>query len=230
MPQGHLTLPDYCVPGVRSLIALPETQARELVSQLRAEDPTYYTLRELSDRLASKTKIDPQIMRDIIRAVATLYTTRTIVSLSVPELVDAALQATEERELKPPEPEKWATFRTILTELLGLEGALAVAAKAGNVVTEQDKIFLRARVLTDIRPVFKEDPGEKPYAVAIIHTMKIHYQQGGALKSFFAAMDDRDLELLKDVLDRAQKKSATLKQLAASAKIPMIDIGGESET
>ena len=66
--------------------------------------------------------------------------------------------------------------------------------------------------------------------MAIIHTLRIYYYQSGELKSFFVAMDDEDVRKLRDALDRAQKKSTTLRAVAKSANIPVIKIEGESET
>jgi isocitrate dehydrogenase kinase/phosphatase len=145
-------------------------------------------------------------------------------------IAEVALQAVEEKDLKPSDPESWARFKENLLELLKVEGSLAVASKAMNVVTEQERIFSHARILSDIRSIFKDDPEANPSAVAIIHTLRIHYHQSGDLKSFFVAMDDQDLRKLKDAIDRAQKKSATLRSVAKSADIPVIKIEGESET
>jgi hypothetical protein len=230
MPKRQLTLPDYYVPGIRGLIALTGAQANELISALQAERPIYYQPRQLANHLASKTSIDLPVLVEIITALAGLYTGRQITGLSVSDFSEAAFEAAEGKGLKPPEPQSWASFKANLVELLKLEGAIAIASKAHSIVTEQDKIFLDTRILSDLRPVFKDDPEAPPSAVAIIHTLRIHYQQTGELKSFFVAMDDEDLKKLKDALDRAQKKSATLRSVAGSGNIPLIDIGGEPQT
>jgi hypothetical protein len=230
MPQRHLTLPDYYVPGIKGLIGLTEAQAKELISALQAEQPIYYHPTQLAGHLESRITIDPPLLAKIIRALAGLYTARTFTGLSTSDFADVAFQAVEDKGLKPSEPESWARFKENLVELLKLEGSLAVASKAQDVVTEQDRIFSQARILSDVRSIFKDDPEAMPSAVAIIHTLRIHYHQSGDLKSFFVAMDDQDLRKLKDAIDRAQKKSVTLRSVAKSANIPVINIEGESET
>jgi hypothetical protein len=226
MPRRELTLPDYYTQGIRDLAGLREDQAKELVSALRAEEPVYYNPNQLADSIATKVSIDKAVVGEIITALAGLYMGRAVTGLPIPEFAQTILEAIEKKGLKPPEPPSWARLKGNLVQLLELEGALPVASKALNVVTEQDRVFSQARVLSDLRSVFKDDPEVPPWAVAVIHTLRIHYYQSGELKAFFVAMDDEDIRKLRETLDRAQKKSRTLKTLAASANIPVINIEG----
>jgi hypothetical protein len=230
MPRRELTLPDYYAQGIKDLAELREDQAKELVSALRGEEPVYYNPNQLADSIASKVSIDKNVVAEVIRTLAGLYMGRAVTGLAVPEFAQTILEAIEKKGLKPPEPQSWARLRDYLVQLLQLEGALPVASKALNVITEQDRIFSQSRILSDLRSVFKDDPEVPPWALAVIHTLRIHYYQSGELKAFFVAMDDEDIRKLKETLDRAQKKSRTLRALAASAKIPVINIEGQPET
>jgi hypothetical protein len=223
-------LPDYYDQGIKDLIGLHEDQARELLSALRDEPPTYYNPNQLTSHIASKVSIEKSVVGQIIITLAGLYTGRAVTGLPVSEFAQRVFEVVEKKGLKPPEPQSWAAFKDNLVELLKLEGPLAVASKAFNVVTEQDRVFSQSRILSDLRSVFKDDPDLSPWAVAVIHTLRIHYYQNGELKAFFVAMDDQDIIKLKDTLDRAQKKSRTLRTVATSANIPVINIEGESET
>jgi hypothetical protein len=229
MPRHQLALPDYYDSGIQGLIALNETQAKGLTSALQAEEPVHYLPDQLAAHIASKVGLERPVLVEIIRALVGLYTARTFIGLPPSEFVEAVTDAVERKELKPADAQAWTSFKENLAGFLKVEGSLAVASKAQSIVTDQDRIFSRARILSDIRPVFKDDPEALPSAVAVIHTLRIHYHRSGDLKSFSVAMDDEDVRKLRDTLDRAQKKSATLRKVAKSADIPVINIEGEPE-
>ena len=229
MALPNLKIPEYYRPGIKHLIELSGEQIGQLISALRTEDPIYYLPRELAAHVASKVEIPASAVSAIINSITGLYTARAETGLSIDQFAEVFFAAVEQQELKPSDPDKWQRFGNTVRDLLALNGALAVASKALNVVIEQDRIFLDARVLTDLRSVFKEDPKAPPSAMAIIHTLRINFRQSQELQSFFVAMDDRDIAKLKDVLNRAEEKSGTLRKMAKSATIPIINIAGESE-
>lgn len=230
MALPDLKIPEHYVPGISHLIELSEEQLSELMSALQTEEPVFYLPKELAVHVASKVSVDAAVISSIINTVTGLYTARAATGLSVSEFAEALSVAIEKQELKPPDPQIWKRFKKTVLGLLELDGALAVASKALNVVTEQDRVYCDARVLTDLRSVFKEDPKAQPSAMAIIHTLRINYhQRGEPLRAIFLALDDRDIAKLKDVLVRAEEKSRTLRSVAQSAQIPIINIAGEFE-
>jgi len=108
-----------------------------------------------------------------------------------------------------------------LTRLLELN-SFVVGAKAVSVMLEHDIVFYRARVLTDIRPVFGATIGA-PQAAVITHSLRIHYHQGEDHKDFFVMLDTQDVQTLIDVLERAKVKAENLKGVLATANIPYIE-------
>jgi hypothetical protein len=54
--------------------------------------------------------------------------------------------------------------------------------------------------------------------------LRITYHEGDALKSFYLAMDTGDIESLRDVLDRADKKAKNLRPVLENAKVPYLDV------
>ena len=232
MAQPDLRIPEHYIPGIESLIALNQSQVESLLSALQSEEPVFYLPKELSAHVASKVRnVELASISSIISALTGLYTARAATGLSVGEFAEGLFAAVEKQELRPSDDSTWDRFRKNVLEILALGGALAVASKALNVVTEQERVFCDARVLTDLRSVFKEDPKESPSAMAIIHQLRINYhQRGEPLRSFFLALDDRDIVKLQELLVRAQEKSRTLKNVAKSAQIPIINIAGEFES
>jgi hypothetical protein len=56
---------------------------------------------------------------------------------------------------------------------LALDDTVGTAAKAGPVLTEHERIFEDARILTDVRPIFHPDLSEKPNAAVIVHMLRL---------------------------------------------------------
>jgi hypothetical protein len=97
--------------------------------------------------------------------------------------------------------------------------SMVTSAKASDLLTEYDRIFGDARIVTDIRPVFMEDPQEMANGAVIVSTLKVQYQDSQGISSFYVALDTQDLVALKKVVDRALLKVDTVKEELDRAKL-----------
>ena len=94
--------------------------------------------------------------------------------------------------------------------------------KAAGVALDQDHLFYHARILTDVRPVFDEK-GDTVSAAVIIHNLRIHYGENSDHKDFYVALDTGDIQLLREALDRADKKAKRLQELLNASGIVYLD-------
>jgi len=99
--------------------------------------------------------------------------------------------------------------------------SLSLIAKAATVVGSHERVFHTARVLTDIRPIFPDDPAQRPVAATIIHTLRLDYFKARSDTEIYISMDREDLLKLSEEVDRALKKGAALEDLLQSANIPL---------
>ncbi len=164
------------------------------------------------DLIAQVTKqadLDPSLVDSIIWMLVSMYRNadgdpRQFAS----DAVDAAKGELE--ELKK-DKEEWAAFTRDLAALLACDESLGVTAKVLSVRREYGNVFCSARILTDIRPVFGPDPSRTPLAAAIVHTLHIAHHEGDSHEDFYVALDAEDLRKLRDQIERAVKKEASLK-------------------
>ena len=105
-----------------------------------------------------------------------------------------------------------------LARLLAAD-ALVTLGRADDVITDHERVFSRARILTDVRPVFRDKPTETPTVAVIIEMLKIEYwgRGGSGRRSFYVALDEADLVGLRRVIDRALEKTETMKKVLSSA-------------
>ena len=116
------------------------------------------------------------------------------------------------------------TLQNRLSKIFDLRKALSITTKAMDVLTDEERIFYSAKILTDVRPIFNEE-GNSIDAAIIVHNLKIHFGQDQDHKDFYVALDTSDIEVLRDVLDRADEKAKCLQSLLERAKVSYLDAG-----
>ncbi len=99
--------------------------------------------------------------------------------------------------------------------------AMLTAAKAADVITEYEHVFAGVRILTDLRPVFGDDPTVRAEGATITSTMKVDHYTDGRVRSVYVTLDRQDLEALRDSVERAIEKTDSLRSLMASIDLPL---------
>jgi hypothetical protein len=99
---------------------------------------------------------------------------------------------------------------------------LNITMKAMGVLTDQDHLFLHARIMTDVRPVFNER-GDSVDAAVIVHNLRIHYSVDSDHKDIYFAMDTNDIQSLRAALDRADVKAKCLQGLLKTSGVSYLD-------
>ena len=152
---------------------------------------------------------------DLVAGVLSLYTAQMADPSSAAPVAEG-VSASPLLELEADE-------RKILMERLKrlLEAdAIRFAAKAFGVLTDYDNVFVQARVLTDVRPVFADDAADTPAAAVIVNTLRIdHYAPDSSLVSFHVALDRDELLALRKVIDRGLEKTEGMKRFLEAASL-----------
>lgn len=101
--------------------------------------------------------------------------------------------------------------------------SIEITGKALGVLQEDQNGFCTARIVSQLRPIFSEEPLE-PKATVIIHQLKLVYHVGpeGDRDEIFVATTKEDLLGLRAVIDRALAKHEKLVSTAEKAGIPML--------
>jgi hypothetical protein len=143
-----------------------------------------------------------------------------------PERLAAELAAAQELPFDT-EPLR-ALFVQRIISLISLD-SLTEVAKAVDLVADNDKVFGAARVITDIRPVFVDDPTAPPTGAVVIHTLKIEFMTDVGPNAAYYVLDDADLRELRNALDRAIDKSTTIQTLLTNAGLASLQPFGPGE-
>ena len=220
--MASLQIPEEYKVGLAKILYLDESSVQDLLSAL-ADTPLVLSYKDISAKLKTKVKSLPEKDIDqIIEVLVSLSIVRYSADKTSAELIDDLCDAIDEDEsevLRIP-PQQRDAFKKRLADFFN-EKALRVASKARAVQREQNHFFCSARLLTDIRPVFESTPEEEMIVVPV-HMLKITYHQREQLKEFFLALDKSDLKELRELIEKAEAETESLKSAFEVAKISYV--------
>lgn len=155
------------------------------------------------------TSLPESALTELLSALTSLMGLGRLQNSTVAEI---AKRLSDSPDLETPkkERERFAgrVARTLETRAVRLLG------KAVDLGTEHDKVFVGARVLTDVRPIFGEDVALPPEGAVLSHTLKLEFVHNeGTLGNTYVVLDNEDVQALKKALDRAESKAETIKQV-----------------
>ena len=209
-----ITIPESAYPAIQDLVRLSQDDFEALVKALSDATPAISPGRFWRHVAQRAPQIAEAKTESIVTQLFTLDYVRDDLGLSTEEFAkimsDTAASAKSDKF--PFSEDDKATLETRLTKIFELRRSLSLTTKALDVLTSHDRVFYTARILTDLRPVF-DGSGDLIEAAVIVHNLRIHYGQDDDHRDFYVALDTRDIQSLRDVLDRAEKKSQSLQEL-----------------
>jgi len=188
-------------------------------------DARYVPINELT---RSVTEAVPRLARrdgeSIVQALLSLQTARAIHDNSLEEFA-SGIASSEDLDLAPEGAQTLANRIQFLASI----PALAVTAKALDVAQEHDRVFHRARVLTDIRPVFGDSALDPPLGAVVTHMLRIDAFRNGQAEDYYVALDNSDLIALREVVGRAVDKNKSLNRVLDGSGFSRFELSEESE-
>lgn len=169
------------------------------------------SLSAMQEHMEQKFQLGTEKTVSIIGTLLTLSMLKDSSNIDIDSFVSeihVALEKLDNKKLKPPKD-----FDNQLKRLLNLdESSFILTSKAHTLISDKDKILENSRIITDIRPIFTDDDDCVIKANAIIHNLKLEYQEDGDNKSIYFAASNKVLENLKVNIGRAKKKEEVLRE------------------
>jgi hypothetical protein len=207
-------IPERLLQSIKRIAELEQPAYEALVQVLEKLSPAL-TRDEFAEN-ASKTlsTIPPKDLQEILTSILVLYRVKDKKGLSNEDISQKAVESlshAKNEEIKISE-EKQPVLKDRIKKLLSFDASVGVTAKALDVMTDQDRVFCNARILSDIRPVFTTSL-ESASAAVIVHTLRIGFHQDDKHQDFYFALDGSDLKALKEIILRAEKKTKALEAI-----------------
>ncbi len=219
-----LNIPKDDLLVLKTIAELEESKFAALASALRDSKPSL-TREQFVTQIAEVAKsIQQPEMRSILKVVFTLYALNDRMRISSKELANVVTKSAVQSSVKevPFPSDKVGLLSARLDILLSFGKSIGVSAKAWDVLTEHERIFCGARILSDLRPVFAESL-ETASASVIVHNLQIGFHQNGKHQDFYVALDTDDVQALKEVIVRAEKKTIALCSILKKANVDYLE-------
>lgn len=227
MPLPNLKIPKRYREGVFKISQLDSRTVEEMCKVLNSTvtPSTGGPQRAMATALTSLSDANRTDFAKIADSLLALYGVKAAVDVSLEDFVGdiaEAMESLEEERYRVPE-EQGASFREKLQKLLGAE-AFTLSSKAQDLQTDDERTFCRARILTDLRPVFGANIEEGPKGIVIVHLLKLGFHQTSSEAKhhdeFYISLDADDLQTLKKVIERAEAKARILR--SAVPNLPVL--------
>jgi hypothetical protein len=218
----EIRIPPRYTDSLRALRDLPEEAAERLLSALELGAPIVTPSKLLASLADKLPELDPDKASSLLDALLSLNAFRTSHSFPIDDVAKAVSVANGLRE----DGVDSTQFAHRLAKVLGA-ATLTLTAKALDVSAADERIYHSCRIVTDVRPIFGDDPSKPPVSAVIVHSLQVTYYKDNRIESTHVALDDDDLMKLKEVVDRASSKAASLRSFLESAGLTPADIEGE---
>lgn len=225
--QPASSVPERYHAGLTSLIRIEDEPFQELLSALYEEPPALDYV-ELASKIAPKVStVSSDDVYNILELLDSLYGNMARFGTPVEELAEAVYRSVEQDDaeaLRLPE-EGSERLKECLVQLLNID-ALDATRKALDVLLEHEHTLHSARIMSDIRPIFGLDTDDDPIGAVVVQMLKLSYHdESEDVKEIYLALDTRDIDILIDILQRANSKADTLGRVLKRAGVPYIDAG-----
>ncbi len=216
--------------GLLRLLHLSQEQMQKLYNAVEAAHPTL-TISAFSRQVASMSEIDENIVSDIIWAVGGIYYVSFAAGRSLRDIVQDIRWELESADSEVTlHEDNLGELEKRLMMFLELHASLGVTAKARMLVGLHEPVFLDAQVVSDIRPVFGENPEEPPLAAIVLHRLRISYRDGEQEKDFSVVLETQEIADVRTTLNRADLKAKSLLALLKSAGLPIVEEDARNES
>jgi len=169
---------------------------------------------EIIDHLEAESVFSKSEADEVVRVFAELYSIKSEDRTDLNELVDGvcdALNELDDDSLKPADGD-WDKFKTHFKLLLSMDSTIGISFKAFRLSIQNEKTYVDANIFSDIRPAFSLDVERGFDTAVIIHNLQIEYHTDRTHKEIQIALDCEDIRKLKELLDRAENKEASMRR------------------
>ena len=222
--MSNINIPKRQYTVLNKIAELSEPQFSELLNSLN-EIEASLSAQEFSNHLSKKVKSIPENdVEDVVALLCGLYPAKENNNKTASEIASDIKDTVKYEKPLIFTLEKSAVLEDRINKLLSVDKAIAITAKAHDVVTEHQHTFCGARIFSDIRPVFTA-AADSVSAAVVVHTLNISFHHAGDHKEIFVALDKSDIEVLKKVIERAERKSKALESIIKKTGVAYLEEG-----
>jgi hypothetical protein len=216
-----LPIPKRYRAGILNIVELSDKEIELLIEALKnaSRSPD---IAEITKSVSSTIpSIELNKLTEIVKALYSISHVREFSGVGFSRFLDDLVESIAEIVGSPDDIEGIeyiSSLRDKFEKLLNVE-TLRIISKAARLQSDGEYLYCSSKILSDIRPVFNEDPDTRPAGAVITHTLKIVYHAGANVEEFHIVLDSHELDELKEVINRACSKEKTIRELMKEANL-----------
>lgn len=226
----NFAIPDRAFRGFDELIRLGPENLGLLAAATRTAQPTLDVGRLCRDLAMKLPDGDAEKLRlAVVSVLIPLAGLRSELDPRADDFVRQVGRLISEQKPKWWKANKdgWGRMAPAVQELIAPGGLFAVQSKLGQLLMTHEAVAQEFRLLTELRPVF-DDSGTELKAMLLTNTLVVNYGSEASDRQILLAMDRRDLDALREQIDRAITKVAALEAQVVKMNVPLL-IAGASQ-
>ncbi len=185
-----------------------------LVDELREADDILPFADDLHARIAKVEGVDWSTAAALLRHVFWIGSISNREGKDPSTVVNELCEELTAKGWNSSDLKNWGDGAHLLNELVNMQ-EFSAARKAIELSYDYADILTRAKILTDIRPVFN-DEGNAIISTVVSYCLRLNYQTGNQVKELAIVMDDNEICALKEQCERALEKSTKASELMNS--------------
>jgi len=202
MAGKEISIPDEDLNTFKTIITLPEAEFRNFIDVLDSvenitDESGFNTISQELTKIDKKYEV-------IISLIYTFCKFDISSSFFIEELYKMLKEKFDDEILED-------LTKARISKIIKDENRLKLILKAKILQRENDRLYLDARIISDIRPIFSSKEEEVLIGQTLIHTLKIAYKESDKRLETFFALDEEDLIQMRELIERAIRKHNLLK-------------------
>jgi hypothetical protein len=222
---ARLRIPETARSPMVRLASVSRADFESFIESLRSDEPLL-ARRDLAKHLLehNTTNLDEDDVRDFLDMTLSLATLRLDQNATAEQVADDISASSD----LPIQNDTRTELRKRLAVLLQVPSVQQLS-KAADLLRREERVFHEARLTTDMRPIFEDDPSKIPAGAVIVHNLTIEFHTAGGVGEWQVALDESDLAKLRGVVERAVHKGRSLHRFMESAHIMSFEPAEEGE-
>lgn len=215
-------IPENFKPGFDLITELTQEQANIIVSVLNDSVSGTQPI-ELAKSVTEKIGKSIADLTKAFHSIFSLINLKAQVENPLDELVADIVNSY--KEMRPELlQDKADSLNKYLTLFLSADGKVKHTIKSTLLAHEAEKNYIDSRIISDIRIVFDDDISKTDQCAVIVHQLKIAYQNANEIKEIFVTLDLKDLNKLREHINRALEKDKLIRNKTFSPSLTYIEI------
>lgn len=190
-------------------------------------------LNGLGRRIAAQLGLEESLVRDLLSAISRLKRFFEIHDGSAEGLrwISDNIQSRTPADWQKKHLAAWRQYATSIADVIDRisdDHPIVIALKAQTLVYSHQNIFLDAKLITDIRPIFN-DAASKIDELVVTHMLSVEFMDGTQQSNsvLTIAMDQDDIASLQAQCERAAIKTLTLRNQLTDFQIVVMPDNSE---